>query len=381
MSRPEFSEDIFFVHPHGLYLEGAQTALPGLKFLVDRPELNSTIQLLQDPEVQAQLPSGSKLLLFKPAPKIEFLAKEHGWELVSVSSELNRRFESKLSIASEFAEAGVPTLPFEIVVPEEVSWEHLYKHHGDRLVVQGDRGHAGSSSALIMGREDWETYKKTWGKHRVKVSPYFEGETWTLNACVTHHGTLVSRPFLQLQGMGVCGKGNPLSTCGNWHKPVDEDLAAHIMASAEQFGDHLFASGYRGWFGLDAQVLRRELLGFIECNPRLTASTGIFTQMQVEAGQTPFLTLHILELLGQDYKLDLLEEQRKLNEGFQEYHVVLRNTSSKEVLCPSFSKQTGAHRMVARAEGTPIPPGEPYAMMVGKEPFDSGVLTGLRLQA
>ncbi|HBL39718.1 TPA: hypothetical protein DDZ10_03560 [Candidatus Uhrbacteria bacterium] len=368
MKKIEFNEEFFFVHPHGLYLEGAQMALPGLRFIVDRPGLNSTAALLQDARTQAELPAGARLLLMKPAPKIEFLAREHGWRLVSVSSELNRRFENKLTIGTGFAQANLPSLQFEVSRPKDLSWEDVLERLGTKLVVQTERGHAGSGSYLIDSEDEWKRLVVGQGDYETKLMPFVEGETWTLNACVTHYGTLVSRPFLQLQNLPWCGADNPLTTCGNWHKEIEDGLAFEIMKHAERFGDEMHRASYRGWFGLDVLVQGEEIKGFIECNPRLTASTGIFTRLQVEAGQTPLLTLHVLELLGCDYELDLLLEQEKLNQGFEEYHIVLRNGSAEPIVCPEPEPQAGVE-MISRKPGTPIPPGEPYALAVAKQPF------------
>ena len=372
MSQPEFKEPLFFVHPHGLYLAGAELALPGLKMIVDRQGLSSTIALLQDQAIQAELPAGAQILLMKPAPKIEFLAREHGWHLVAVSSVLNRRFENKLSIVTGFVEAGLPILPFEILTPKGNSFEAVSKRLGKKLVAQTERGHAGSSSRIVEGESDWRKLIDEQGDYETKLMPFVEGDTWTLNACVTRYGTLVSRPFFQLQNLPECGELNPLATCGNWHRDIDDDLAEDISAYAEAFGDALHKAGYLGWFGLDLLVSEGRIAGFIECNPRLTASTGIFTKMQVKAGQTPMLLLHILELLGREYEIDLLAEQEKLNQGFHEYHVVLRNASDKETPCPNVESQAGVE-VISRSPSIPIPPGEPYAIRVSDQPFESGV--------
>lgn len=368
MIQPKYTDSITFVHPHGLYLAGAELALPGLRLIVDRPGLNSTIAMLQDTDVKKELLPGSRLLLMKPAPKIEFLAKAQGWQVVAGSSELNRRFESKLGIRAEFAKAGVPTLPCVITRGVDAVWEDLVRQYGTRLVVQTDRGHAGSSSLVVESEEDWNELVKEEGEYEMKIMPFLEGETWTLNACVTRYGTLVSRPFLQLQNIPGCGVDNPLTTCGNWHKSCEETLVDEIVKHAKAFGEHLKQAGYLGWFGLDVLVKDGVVVGFIECNPRLTASVGIFTRLQVEEKQIPMLVLHVLELLGIDYELDLKKEQEQLLRGFHEYHVVLRNGTGSDMICPERSGEEGV-LVVTRKPGTVVPPGEPYALRVAQQPF------------
>lgn len=386
MRRLELRDKIFFVHPHGLYIDGVQTALPNLETIVDLKNMSSTARMLKSFEVAGRIPKGGQLMVFKPSPKIEFIAKQNDWRLISVSSALNRRFEDKITSVEEFIKVGLPILPFEIVVPSQTSWRAVTGTLGSRVVAQASRGHAGSSSSVLENEGDWNKLARERGEYQVKFTKFEEGETWTLNACVTHHGTLVSRPFLQLQRMSVCGAENELSTCGNWHKEISSDLVGEIMSHAEKFGDYLYAAGYKGWFGLDLLVRGGKLIGFIECNPRLTASTGIFTEMQVEAGQTPLILLHTLELLGIDYELDLLGEQGKLMRGFSESHVVLRAP------CQSLSLRRGIYsrngkflrdesmwsdlctgELMVRTRGDlNILAGEPVAMIFSREKIEEG---------
>jgi hypothetical protein len=381
MPKPEFKEKIFFVHPHGLYIDGAQTALTGLKIISDVNGKNSTAEILTEAKISSAIPSGSLVMVFKPSPKVEFIAEKNGWKLVSVSSELNRRFEDKITSTEEFIKAGLPILPFEIIVPNQTSWKAVTDVMGARVVAQTSRGHAGSSSVVLKNGNDWQKLALERGEYKVKLTKFEDGETWTLNACVTHHGTLVSRPFLQLQKMNVCGVENELSTCGNWHKEMNAELAEKIMSHAEKFGDYLYSNGYKGWFGLDLLVRDSNLIGFIECNPRLTASIGIFTEMQVEAGQSPFIVLHTLELLGIDYSLNLLEEQKKLMRGFSESHVVLRAPYVKKSLrsgvysdegkfirdeCRWADLKPGELLVRTRSSGINILFGEPQAMFFSR---------------
>ena len=135
---------------------------------------------------------------------------------------------------------------------------------------------------------------------------------------------LVSRPCLQLPN-----PDGSLGSYGNASKPIDDDLALDIMKHTIRFGEHMGREGYRGWFGLDVLVHDGHIRGFIECNPRLTASAGIFTEMQVEAGQTPFILLHVLEHLDRTYPMDVLHELRLLADGFRESHAVLREATMR----------------------------------------------------
>ena len=147
------------MHPHGLYIDGAQTALPGLRMIVDTGHA-STIAMLEDEKIAERIPSGSLLLVLKTAPKIEHLAAERGWVLVAPSSALNRRFENKLTIASEFLAVGLPSIEHIIVAPVETSWAVLAGRFGERIVVQEARGHAGEGTRLLTSLADFALLKE-----------------------------------------------------------------------------------------------------------------------------------------------------------------------------------------------------------------------------
>ncbi|MBI2484759.1 ATP-grasp domain-containing protein [Candidatus Uhrbacteria bacterium] len=381
---PAFEEPIFVVHPHDLYLWGLEEVFPNACFLVDQPGCLSTIDLFEYADVTRRIPKNSAVLVMKPAPKLSKIAGDRGWRLCAPSVELNRRFENKLTINNEFLAVHLPTLPYLVSPLEKLSYAALRERFGPRLVVQKERGHAGSSTHGVGSLEVFENLKKEIASFPAKISPWLEGETWTLNGVVTRFGTLVSRPFLQLQNVAAYGTSNPFTTCGNAHVPIGDELALEIMGQAERFGAHLHREGYSGWFGLDVLVKDGTIVGWIECNPRLTASCGVFSAMQKEAGQTPFALLHVLETLGIPYTLDLVQEQRRLADGFMESHVVLRNEKSETMKCSSVPPRTpwsvlrgGEKTMVARAPGTEVPPGEPFAVVYKRGLFSPEELAGL----
>ncbi|MDA1038595.1 MAG: ATP-grasp domain-containing protein, partial [bacterium] len=318
MLQPEFKDNIVFVGRDSLFVEGLSSAIPQLEYIVEVPGCDSAVSVLQNEEVQKRLIKGSNILTFKPASKLEFLAKKHGWNLVTPLAELNRRIENKISVMEVFSKTELSMLSCEVIEPNKISWDELSEKLGEVIVAQTERGHAGSSSFILRSEKD---FKNLESGQMTKFSRFLKGETWTVNACATRYGTLSSRPFFQLQGETICGIKDELGTCGNQHRSIDDALAEQIMDDTKRFGDHLYSEGYRGWFGLDVLIVDGKIAGYIECNPRLTASVGIFTEMQVEANQTPFILLHILEILDRDYDLDLVSEQVALHKGFSESHL------------------------------------------------------------
>lgn len=381
MQKPIFNESLFFVGRDALFASGLSSALPSLRLLVDFPGCESAIDVLKRSDVQAQIPRGANLLVFKPAPKIEFLAEQHGWHLAEPTSALNRRFENKLEIVEIFSRLGLPMIASQILEPKKTSWEELTARFGSKIVAQTERGHAGSSSHLLECAKDFEALE---AECLTKFATFVEGETWTVNAVATRFGTLSSRPFFQLQGPEVCGVLDVLGTCGNQHRPIEDILAQEIMNYTKRFGDAMYAEGYRGWFGLDVLVVDGSIAGFIECNPRLTASVGVFTEMQVEALETPFIVLHVLETLGREYAFDIESEQANLLKGFSEAHLFLYHpkestTSVIQTWKPgiythegNFLREGGAWSELkegevllrARPVGVTITPGMSYAMAI-----------------
>jgi hypothetical protein len=60
----------------------------------------------------------------------------------------------------------------------------------------------------------------------------------------------------------------------------------------------------------------------IEVNPRLVGSIPVFTKLQLAAGETPFLLLHMLSFLGFDFSA---MEIKKPEKTFEFSQVILRN--------------------------------------------------------
>jgi len=377
LAIPSFHDPIFIVHPHGLYLWGLEGVFSDARIIVDVPGCFSTIDLFQNEKIAGMIPKGSVVLIMKPAPKLSKIAEQKGWRLSAIAPDLNRRFESKFTINNEFLAARLPILPYLVTTAKGKTYEELRERFGENLVVQAERGHAGSSTYPASSEADWVSLQERFLDFPVKVSPWREGETWTLNAVVTRFGTLVSRPFLQLQNIPACGTINPFTTCGNAHMPIEDHLAFEIMGQAERFGAHLHREGYSGWFGLDVLVKDEAIVGWIECNPRLTASCGVFSAMQQERGMTPFALLHVLETLGLPYDLDMKREQHLLADGFSESHIVLRTTAQRRGDMVGKPKrwrdlQSGEVALVSRAKEIEVPVGEPFAVAYKKGIFSAG---------
>ena len=85
--------------------------------------------------------------------------------------------------------------------------------------------------------------------------------------------------------------------------------------------------GYKGIFGLDFIVNSGEV-NLIEINPRLVASIPVFTKLQIQNKEKPFLLSHISEFMN-----DLISLSPSLSggENFSASQLILRNTKNKPI--------------------------------------------------
>jgi hypothetical protein len=194
---------------------------------------------------------------------------------------------------------------------------------GRKYVLQFSRGYSGNSTFLIENRADIEKIIGDNIGRKVKISNYREGDTYTFNACMGDFGMLISQPMFQITGFPEFNR-NLLGTCGNdyaFGKNLDGDVLKNIHMSIKQVSDRLFQAGYRGLLGFDF-VVSGDDADLIEVNPRLVGSIPVYTKLQLAAGETPFLLLHMLSFLGFDFSAMEIKRPEKAPEFSQ---VILRN--------------------------------------------------------
>lgn len=261
------------------------------------------------------------VIVFKIAPNIEHTAKRLGYKLLNSSSELNRKYENKLSQYEQLAQAGVDFPDTVIDTLVNFDFEALSDKLGNRMVLQFDRGHTGSGTVFISQPEELEELKQQFPKRKVRIAREIKGEAWTLNAAVTRFGTVYGGLCYQITGIPEL-TSELGGTVGNDWSRTDQLPQASIEKIAkitERVGMEMSHGGYRGLFGLDLIVTDNGEVYLIEVNARQPASTGMHTKLMHRNGTVPLLAFHIAEYLFEENDQYLLFMNSQFENIFDRY--------------------------------------------------------------
>lgn len=239
-------------------------------------------------------------LNFDPAEIISDLGVTGECRVLNVAASVSLNFESKLNLTNY-----MPSLlgEFSILRVEFLDHLKLLKEFGDKYVIQASLGWAGNNTWFIESGEQLDKLKLTLAPSQlVKITPYNDGATYTLNACLFNDGVWISQPFIQLTGLPELSP-NAGSTVGNvFRKLPNSELEADLVELTNQVAQKLRSVNYLGIFGIDAMIVSQKPI-LIEINARLTASTSMMSQMQKINGQESLISMHCNALMGNPYPL------------------------------------------------------------------------------
>ncbi len=319
----------------------------------------STEQLLEHPRTQTFLDSlgQPQLLFFKTSHQMEQLCRRKGWRVLGPPPLLARQMEHKLHFRQVLDALGLRAPPGEELefAPEQA--DALARRHGLPLVIQLPRGFGGNHTYLVHDRAALRAALAQHAGRRGRVARYIRGETLTINACVTRSGVVSSAPFYQLTGLPECTV-YPLGACGNdWGiDGLEHAVLAQVYDATERIGLYLSRHGYRGIFGLDFVVGQDDRRVYVvECNPRLVASVPLYTRLQLLHGQLPLLLLHITELAGVPYTLDVPALNHELRRPLHGAQAILHNLCGQtaqvcaDVRCGVYKQEGTGLRFVREA--------------------------------
>lgn len=330
------SEPVFYVTPDPIRAIGLENVLPnfhivcldkndlvdllkerGVKIFSleekigkDEKVLRNTGSLLSHPLVQDYIKNNAEnpnILFFKPSKKVETIIKDFGWKSLGNNSELNNLFEDKISFHNFCKSCGLPVPQGEINYLNKLRWEEFTKNYGEKLVFQFGHGWAGNTTYFINKRSDFDNLISANSNREVRLTKFIEGDTYLNNACVTRERILMSAPALQITApLGFTL--NPGGTCGRvWPAAnLSPESLEEINTITLKVGEKMREMGYRGFFGLDFIVDKNTDKVYIsENNARLTASTPMYTKLELKHGKIPLLFFHILEFLEKEQPIDL----------------------------------------------------------------------------
>ncbi len=323
---------VYLISPDPQKIEGLEHAWPHLKIFVNKmtpalrkaekrgveivnlklPKVKKTSELLGEMISRKLIRRGNRLLVFKNLLKIEKLAKKHHLEILMPESHFVNLLEDKINFVDFCHDHALPILPTRI---RELNLVHFV----EPIVVQTRRGHAGESTFFVKSNRELDALKRKIGDWTIKITPLRKLPTFSLNFCVTRAGIFTTQPFFQITGdprLNPLPGGTGGIDFGMAAKMLSEKSLERISALVELVGNALMKIGYRGIAGIDFLVdEKKHHIFLLELNPRLLSNLGFVTKKQAEIEEIPLLTIHLLEMLGEDLRKWDLPKVSTVKEG------------------------------------------------------------------
>ncbi|MFC1780155.1 hypothetical protein ACFLY9_00460 [Patescibacteria group bacterium] len=288
------------------------------------------------------------LMFFKIAPNLERTANKLGFKILNTTSELNRKFELKLSQYDAIKDINIRLPKTEIIVLKDGDFDNLTKSLGKNFIVQFNRGHTGGGTIEIDSKVKFDELIHIYPNREVKATKQIYGPAYTLNACITKYGIYWGGLSYQMTGVEEC-TSEKLATVGNdWLYPKNLSKTIHdkIGKFTDIIGQEMSKHGFRGMFGLDIVIDREtNLPHVIEINARQPASMSMFTKLQLLKKQIPLNLLAIAEFLDIDYKIDIEDYNKNASSYFKASQLFIRNRLDNPAKVIGGVK-VGAYRLV-----------------------------------
>lgn len=305
---------------------------------LDDVAIKNTGKLLENDKVLNYIKAQSggetpSIITFKPSPRIEKICELNEFNHIGNKWSLNRKFENKINFVEITGKLKIPNARSSVMILESFEAIGKYLGNGKKCVIQLPRGFSGNSTFLIGGKEDFDKVLKDYHGRSIKIAEYLAGETFTINGCVGGNDICVGKPIYQITGL-TDFNGNELGTSGNDYAYPDKlgvDVREKIFNYTKMAGRYMKKEGYRGIFGLDFIVGKNGTVDLIEINPRLVGSVPVYTKLQIENNELPFLAIHIEEFLKRKNKNIHPAEQSfsfwQREKKFNASQLILRNVT------------------------------------------------------
>jgi len=348
---------IFFVTPNPIYAIGLEKNIKSyfvicsqksdiVQYLrkekipvlcLDDDKIKNAGKILTNEKVIEYIKSRSKnnvanVITFKPSPMIQRVCRDNSFRYLGNDWKLNRDLEDKTKFVEVTEKLKISNANSKIIKLDKNNCSLDFSRN-KKFVVQLPRGFSGNATFFIEDKNNLDEIFKKYKNRKVKLSEYFKGETYTINACVIGNEILISKPIFQITGLSSYNKNSFGGTCGNdyiYPKKLRKKQRKEIFDCTKKVGDYIKRLGYKGIFGLDF-VVNNKKVNLIEINPRIIGSMSLFTKLQIQNNQIPFLSLSILEFIAPVIiKNDNFKEWDE-RDNFNASQLILRNTESKSI--------------------------------------------------
>jgi len=238
------------------------------------------------------------LLFYQTTPSIIKKLEEQKFCWIGNNLKSFEDVSFKINFRSLLKTLSLPSLPVWYLPKEEFlqkSFDQIFDKWGTGFVVQKGDSDA-SGTFFIKTEKDWQAYYDIIAGddrfHTIQISPFIVGPSLSMLGCVTHKGILTSTLQTQLIDVpeALCGEMPEALFLGHdWgYCPWAEGTEQRAKQIVETIGAHMAGKGYKGIFGIDfVYDQQKDELFPIECNPRVTGASPVYSLMTYDFGKTP----------------------------------------------------------------------------------------------
>src|SRR5690606_26042814 len=123
----------------------------------------------------------SRVMFFKIAANIEKTCENLNYWILNTTSELNKKFETKISQYGLLKDSAVNFPKTLVGLLGEFKYSDLVNELGENFIIQYARGHTGSSTVFIENEDSFLVEQKKYPKRMARIARKIVGDAWTIN--------------------------------------------------------------------------------------------------------------------------------------------------------------------------------------------------------
>lgn len=312
----------------------------GFPVIVGKPKKQNTSSILADRDVQEYLKSlgNPYVFVYKSTRRVEKIVDKLGMKLIGNRAEVRDRYEDKRQFRVIGKGAGLPMIEGETVRIDDLRERKL------NVVLQltdYSRG-GGVGTLFIKSRDDWQRFDEFVGRRGkkrklewVNVTRLIEGTAASITGCVTRYGVLTG--VVQGQIIDQPELSRLAGRSGVWlgHDWSGQRFSDRVQRQAEKLvtrlGEYMAKRGYKGIFGIDLVVDKKEMVWPVECNSRYTGAFPTYTWASIRNGEIPLDVWHLLEFMDVPYEMDFDKVQEQNRQPKQGAQILMHNLEAGRV--------------------------------------------------